>query len=153
MNAQKAEKILSWLFRLNAFLLTLAFLTMLMPNEWMNWCHEKLGLGSQAIFRVAGQQAGQVNPIAEYLARSCSMLYGIHGLVLLIVAFNLRKYWQVVPLLIGLHVALGAMVLLIDLKVGMPWYWAAAEGPGIMAFAAILFWLYKKADTQSLAAD
>lgn len=136
MKPESAEKFLTVLFRLNAVLLTSAVFAIFLPNAWMQTVHGWLGMGELP------QQ-----PITEYLARSCSMLYALHGTILLVVSMNLRKYWDLVPVLIALHLALGITVLVIDLKAGMPWYWTAGEGPGIVVFALVLYWLWKNANS------
>ncbi len=140
MKPQHAEKWLILLFRLNALLLTTACLTLFFPNPLMHRIHRVLGLGEMP-----------PGPIVEYLARSCSMLYFVHGLVLGYVSWQIRKYWELVPLLAGLHLLLGAMVLAVDLKAGMPWYWTAAEGPGIMIFASLLLLLWSRASSAAPA--
>lgn len=135
MKPQTAEKILTILFRLNAILLTSALLTVFLPSSLMHQIHEWLGMGEMP-----------QDEITEYLARSCSMLYTVHGLVLLVVSLNIRKYWNIIPLLAGLHLAMGVFLLGIDIKAGMPWYWTIAEGPGIIIFACALFWFWSKAN-------
>ncbi len=149
MKPDKAEKWLTFLFRLNAVLLTSATLTILLPNGVMQSMHQWLGLGDMPGMEPANDPNPAASPITEYLARSCSMMYAVHGIVLMVVAFNIRKYWDLVPILVGLHLALGATVLGIDLKSGMPWYWTLAEGPGIMVFAVALLWLWKQAGSAS----
>ena len=141
MKPQHAERCLTILFRLNAFMLTSAALAAFLPNRWMIEIHSKLGLGEMT------QQT-----IVEYLARSCSMLYFIHGLVLAYVSLNMRKYWEMVRFLAFLHLLLGAFVLGIDLKSGMPAYWTVAEGGGIMLFSCVLLWCWKIADAGQPAA-
>ena len=139
MKPKKAETVLKILFRLNALLLTSAFLTIFLPVAWMRQAHQWLGLGT---FPDAS--------ITEYLARSCSMMYSVHGLVLLVVSFNLRRYWELIPLLAGVHVLMGALLLGIDIKSGMPWYWTLVEGPGILIFGCALLWLWKMASSDSI---
>ena len=135
MNPQTAEKWLTILFRLNALLLTSAFFTIFLPAELMQRTHQWLGLGEMP-----------EDKIVHYLARSCSMLYFVHGLVLGFVSLNMRKYWDVVPLLACLHLVMGVTILGIDLNAGMPWYWTMAEGPGIMIFACALLGLWYQAN-------
>ena len=48
-----------------------ALVAVFMPRAWIDWCHQRLGLGP---FPVA--------PVAEYLARSASLLYAALGVVL-----------------------------------------------------------------------
>jgi hypothetical protein len=140
MKPQTAERWLTILFRLNALLLTSAFLALFLTNSMMQSIHQWLGLGDMP-----------EGPVVEYLARSCSMLYFVHGLVLGYVSLNMRKYRELVPLLAALHLVLGVVVLGIDVQAGMPWYWTLAEGPGIILFACLLLALWFRAN-QSPAA-
>ena len=135
MKPETSEKCLTILFRLNALMLTSAFFTLFLPLETMQRIHGWLGLGDMP-----------EGPLVEYLARSCSMLYFVHGVVLGYVSLNLRKYWELVPLLAVLHLVLGVIVLGIDIKAGMPWYWTLMEGPGIATFALVLLALWYHAN-------
>lgn len=135
MNPRQAEKILTFLLRTNAVILCCAVLFVLIPISAMESIHKFLGLGDFPI-----------QPITEYLARSTSLLYAVHGFVLLILFWHPRKHWHLLPIMIGLHIGIGACVLGIDLASGMPWYWTLNEGPPIMIFAAVLYWLWKCAD-------
>ncbi len=133
MQATTAEKILTILLRLNALLLCTAFLTVFLPTAWMSSTHAWLGLGE---FPDA--------PITQYLTRSCSLLYAAHGVLLLFIVWRPRKYWALIPVIAVLHMLLGVILLGIDLKAPLPWYWTLAEGPSIFAFGVIVFWLWKK---------
>ncbi len=135
MKPQQAERCLTILFRLNAIMLISAAFAVFLPNHWMAEIHARLGLGEMPKPK-----------IVEYLARSCTMLYFIHGLVLGYVSLDMRKYWEFVRFLAILHLLLGAFVFGIDLKSGMPVYWTIAEGPAIMAFACCLLWCWKNAN-------
>ena len=86
-------------------------------------------------------------PITIYLARSTSLLYAIHGLLILIVSFNLERYWPLVPVFGWLHVVIGLLMLGIDLTAPMPWYWTAAEGIPISIAGLVIIWLYRQANS------
>jgi len=136
MKPARAEKWLTILFRLNAILLSSAALAIFLPNGWMQTIHQWLGLGQLPEAAITG-----------YLARSCSLLYAMHGVVLLMVSLDMRQNWNLVGCLAILHMVLGVVMLGIDLNVGMPWYWTATEGPGILVFGGFLFWLWKRASS------
>jgi len=51
-----------------------------------------------------------------------------------------------VPFLAWLHVALGCGLLLVDLDAGLPWWWAAAEGPSLVALGFLILVLYRRAN-------
>ena len=111
----------------------MAVLPILMPTEWMVYLHTQLLLGDLPIA-----------PIVEYLTRSVSAVYAMHGVLLLFISFDLAKYRSLLGFLILVHWLHGTLMLGIDLWAGMPWWWSAGEGPPIMAFAAILGVLYRR---------
>ena len=125
-------RILSALLRFGGVVVIMAFPTMLLPAEWMAAAHRWLGLGE--LPRA---------PVVDYLARSVSALYGFHGVLLLIVARDPQRYRPIVQYLAAMNILLGAMLLAIDLHVGMPAWWTLAEGPGIIALGLMLAWLLR----------
>ncbi len=127
-----------WLGRLLALMgavLIVAFIPMLFPISWMDWIHQQLGLGELP-----------EGPIVAYLARSTSMMYGVHGCLMFLVGWKVQKYWSLVPVFGGLHVLVGAVVLWIDLTSPMPFYWTAVEGVPIMLAGILIFVWWKAAD-------
>ena len=120
--------------------LMVATIPVFFPVQWMSTIHQWLGLGP---FPEA--------PIAIYLARSTSMLYAIHGTLMLIVSFDLDRYWPLVPVFGWLHVVIGIVMLGIDWSTPMPWYWTAFEGAPIAAAGLLIVWLSRlaAADTSS----
>lgn len=115
-----AERLLRFLLRFGGVVLCLAFPTILLPVDWMASTHEALGLG-----------AYPRSAIVEYLSRSIAALYGFHGVLLLIVAGDLRRYTGIVTYIAAFNVIFGLLMLAIDLRAGMPWFWTVAEGPPI----------------------
>ena len=84
-----ADRLLLWLLRVNAGVLLLAFPCALLPFAWMDAVHrEALGLGSLPDV-----------PITPYLARSLSLLYALHGAIVLGVTHDWPRYRPVVPFL------------------------------------------------------
>lgn len=129
-----AEKILSWLLMIIGCGLMVAFFFVLMPGSQMAAIHQWLGLGELPDA-----------PITFYLARSTSMLYGIHGALMFVCGRNIRKYSDLVPVFGWLHVFIGLVMLGIDLSSGMPWWWTAFEGVPIAMAGLLIVWLGKKA--------
>ena len=87
-------------------------------------------------------------PVVEYLARSLSAFYAVMGALCLVVAADLERYRPLVRSL-GVAFALMSLVVLgVDLAAGMPWWWSASEGPGGVAFGALLFVLARPADSK-----
>lgn len=133
-----AEKILSWLLMITGCGLMVAFLFVLMPGSQMASIHQWLGLGEMPDA-----------PITLYLARSTSLLYGIHGVLMFVCGRNIQKYSELVPVFGWLHVVIGLTMLAIDLSSGMPWWWTTFEGVPIAMAGLLIVWLNKKATEQA----
>jgi hypothetical protein len=112
----------------------LAVVAVFMPLDWMDRCHRMLGMG--------GLPQG---PIVEYLARSLSAFYAMLGGMLWVASFDVRRYAGVITFVGVSSIAFGAVILVIDLSIGMPRYWAACEGPIVICFSVILLLLLSRA--------
>jgi hypothetical protein len=110
----------------------LAFAAALLPESWMAAAHARLSLGE---FPAA--------PLTDYLTRSISLLYGIHGGLFLVLSTHLPRYAPVVRYMMWMHIVFGASVLAIDLWAGMPWWWTGLEGPSIAGFALLNLYLLR----------
>jgi hypothetical protein len=134
-----AERLLFRLLQVNAGILLLALPCALLPFAWMDTVHrDMLGLGSLPDV-----------PITKYMARSLSLVYGMHGLVLLGVVRNWERYRVVVPFLAKLHIALGVGLLAVDLDAGLPWWWTMSEGPGLIGYALLVLTVNRRAQRQA----
>jgi hypothetical protein len=123
-------RILKILLRIAGVCIVMAFPTLLMPPDWMAAVHERVGLGE---FPRA--------PVVDYLARSTAGLYGFHGVLLLVVSTDPVRFSPIVTYVATLNVVFGLMLIAVDLHAGMPPLWTLLEGPPIIAFGAILFYL------------
>ena len=138
-----ADRLLLLLLRLNAAVLLLAAPCALLPFAWMDSVHrEALGLGSLADV-----------PITRYLARSLSLVYAMHGAVVLFVTLRWPRLCFAVPYLAGLHVVFGCAMLAVDLDAGLPWWWVAGEGPSLVAFALVVLAVSRRANASSAVAS
>lgn len=126
---------LRWLLFVIGGGLSLATFAIFLPVDLMASIHDRLGLDEFPD-----------RPIVIYLARSTSMLYAVHGLVILWVAIHFERYWDFVPVIGGLHAAMGVIILYVDINAGMPWYWTAAEGGPIAAAGCLIVWMWQKAN-------
>lgn len=120
-------RLLVLLLRLAGTITVTAFLTILLPVEWMASTHRWLGLGEFP-----------EGPVVEYLARSAAALYGFHGVLLLMVSRDPLKFREIVTFISWLNVILGLLMIGIDLHAGMPLYWTLGEGPPIVAFGVVI---------------
>lgn len=127
-----SEKWLAILLRIGGAVMLLAFLAVFMPTGWMASTHRQLGLGEFP-----------ASPLVDYLTRSVSALYGIHGGLYLVVARDVRRHAAVLAYLAAMNVVFGLLVLGIDLHAGMPWYWTWSEGPPVSAFGVVLLLLLR----------
>ena len=127
MTHDARRRLLTGVLRLAGTITITAFLTILLPVEWMASTHRWLGLGE---FPRA--------PVVEYLARSIAALYGFHGVLLLIVSTNPVKYRAIVWFIVVMNVAFGFIVMAIDVHAGMPAWWTLGEGPPIIAFGIVM---------------
>jgi hypothetical protein len=112
---------LKWLLRLIGGVELCAIPFLLFPFPWMNDVHDRvLGLGPLPNA-----------PIVEYMARSLSALYAVHGAVVFWISFDVSRYRPLIRFLGGVHTALGLIVLATDFAAGLPLWWVFGEGPGI----------------------
>ena len=97
----------------------LALIAALAPRPWIVLAHEWCGLGTLPD-----------GPIVGYLYRSASVMYALHGAVLLFVAADVVRYWPLIRFLAVLAVVHGAVLVTIDAVEAMPGWWRWIEGPG-----------------------
>ena len=127
---RRTEKTLVVLLRLAAGMLLIAVVPAVMPLDWMVAIHRWLGLGELP-----------QTPIVGYLTRSLSAMYAVHGVVVLFVSLDVRRYLPVIRLLAVLNVVFGAGMTVLDVFVGLPLWWILGEGPPLILFGGVLSWL------------
>jgi len=109
----------------------LAVVAVFMPREWMDLCHRHLGMGPLPD-----------GPIVEYLARSTSMFYAMFGGVLWYLARDVRRFRRAIKVVaIGIMVVAGT-ILMVDLRAGMPPWWATMEPLANFSIGLIMFVLH-----------
>lgn len=95
----------------------LAFGAMSLPRSLLEAVHRGLGLGEFPR-----------EPIAEYLARSSSMLYGCCGVLLLFLSRDIVRYAPVLRCMAVCGWGAAGCLIVIDATAGLPWWWLVAEG-------------------------
>ena len=120
--------ILKWILRLHAVVLLAALIPIFFPWSLMNTVHQWLGLGDLP-----------KSVMTDYLTRSLSLVYALHGAVCLVLTFDLAKYLPLIRTIAVFHFGFGLFMLGIDLQAGLPWYWTISEGPMISIFAVFIF--------------
>ncbi|HEY1188805.1 MAG TPA: hypothetical protein VGE74_14215 [Gemmata sp.] len=130
-----ADRLLWLLMRVDACIVLCAVPCAFLPFGWMDFVHrEWLGLGPLADV-----------PLTRYMARSLSLVYAMHGAIVLTITIRWHQLRSLVPVLAGLHMALGAGLLFADLDANLPWWWTGVEGPGLVAFGLVKLVLYNRA--------
>jgi hypothetical protein len=126
------EKNFIIILRVSSIILITAFIAVILPYDIMNQIHQLIGLGKLP-----------QSPILDYLARTVSFFYGIHGVLLLYISFNLIKYLKILKLLIILGFIFGITLFFIDLNAPLPLQWTLVEGPTVITLN-IVFYLFIK---------
>jgi hypothetical protein len=96
----------------------LALAVAFIPRSWIEAMHGQMGMGP-----FPGE------PIAGYLARSGSLMYVLHGVTVLYVSGDVKRYEALIRFLAYVALAHGAMLLWVDWLEGMPAWWKWLEGP------------------------
>ncbi len=129
-----SEKALVVILRGSAIILLTALIPAVMPFAWMDAIHQRLGMGKLP-----------EGPIMGYLTRSLSAMYALHGVLVLFVSLDIRRYLPVAKCLAWLGIVFGVGMLVLDLSMGMPAWWTACEGPFIFVLGGVLLWLASRA--------
>jgi hypothetical protein len=132
------ERFFKLFLRISGSVALLALVAVFMPYSWMNIIHQQLGLGE-----LPNQ------PIVGYLARSTSAFYAFFGSLLWCLSFHLNRYRPVVHFLGAMVIVFGVIILIIDLREGLPLYWSLTEGPINIALGAIIFILSRRPNIYS----
>jgi len=129
----RAEKILAWLLRATGAVMLLALITVVMPFAWMDFIHRQIGMGKLPDA-----------PIVEYLTRSASALYAVHGALLIFAASDVRRYLALIRFLAWVAILFGPVMIGIDLVAGLPLRWTVCEGPFILAIGVVFLRLTQR---------
>ncbi|XZE53045.1 hypothetical protein SH139x_004759 [Planctomycetaceae bacterium SH139] len=125
--AAERAKYLAWFFRLVGGVTLLAFAAALMPSSWFVEITAELRL-----------ESFPEHPLAFYLARHLSALYGCVGVLLLIIASDIQRFGPVVRPLGWGTMAFGVLQCVIGAWSAMPWYWTLYEGPSTVLGGGII---------------
>ena len=131
-----------WFLIADGLVLMCASAAIFLPPDWMQQAHAWLGLNEMP-----------ESPIVFYLARSTSMLYAVHGVIVLTVGWKLDQFAGLVPVLAFLHFLMGCVLLGIDWTSGLPTYWLLGEGPPIAMSGVLLWFLARQAGLLAKSGD
>jgi hypothetical protein len=115
--------------RITGGVTVLAFGAALMPEPWFVTISLRLGQDFADL------------PLTYYLARHLSVMYGLIGLGLLVIASDLQRYGPLVPWLSWGAIALGGLQLVIDQWSGLPAWWTWGESLSTIAGGLMLLGL------------
>jgi len=128
MSSMDKQKYLIFFLRLGGAAMLLAFLAIFMPTAWMDYVHQLVGLGPLPDA-----------PLTQYLTRTISVLYAMHGSLFILMSRDVERFRPVITFLALWNMALGVLYTGIDIKAGLPIFWVLFEGPPIGCMGILLF--------------
>jgi hypothetical protein len=125
--------LLTALLRLEGSIEILAFVAAAMPQRWMAVTHQWLGLGEFP-----------ASALMDYMIRSVSFLYGLHGVLLWLLATDVRRFRLLIVYTAASYLLAAAAFTVIDLTNNMPWWWTLGEVGSVIWLGGILVWLLRE---------
>jgi hypothetical protein len=133
-DSRTADRVLAWSLRICGGVDLLAIIAFAMPLEWIRQAHLWCGFGPFP-----------EGPLPEYLARATSLLWGLHGALLLYLARDIPAHVRLIAFVARLTVGGGVLLLFLGLRTGLPVWWVALEGPVFAASGLwYLWWLNRR---------
>ena len=126
-------RLLAALLRLEGTIEMLAFIAVVMPHAWMAAAHRWLGMGELSAF-----------PLLDYMIRSVSLLYGLHGVLLLLLATDVERFRLLIIYTAASYLLAALAFTAIDVRNSMPWWWSVSEVGSVIWLGLALFWLLRK---------
>ncbi len=126
---------LIWFLRLTGIFTQLAFLAAVMPSSWMAQITDELNL-----------EPFPDTPLAFYLARHLSLLYGFVGIALILVSYRMQQYRDLIGFLAIGIVAFGILQAIVDAQSGMPIWWTVGESVSTIIGGLMVGWLHRNCD-------
>jgi hypothetical protein len=115
----------------------LAIFAVFMPRAWMAATHEMIGLGKLPD-----------GAIVDYLARSVSALYTVHGGLLWLLARDVRRYETIIVYMAAAGIVFSVFVLALDVSLGLPVWWILGEGPCVFVISLVILLLLARERAQ-----
>ena len=113
----------------------LAFVAAFMPQAWIVRITDQLHL-----------PAFPDNPVAFYLARHLSLIYGFIGIALIVFSYRMDRYRDAVGYF-GLGViGFGVLQAAIDWQAAMPIWWTAGESISSICGGLLILWLDRRCE-------
>lgn len=129
-----------------------------LPRVWLTWYIRLVGLSALLAFVAAFMPAGWIikitdelqlaafpaEPLAFYLARHLSLLYGFIGAALVYFTAHFDRFRDLVGLLAIATMLFGALQGVLDFQSDMPIWWTLGESISTIIGGAIMFWLHRR---------
>lgn len=112
----------------------LAALAVVLPRAVMSTAYSHLRLGEMPEAALFG-----------YLARSTSLLWAVHGVLVLGLARDVLRYLPIVHLLGWLTLLMGVTLVGIDCYEAVPMWWTCSEGPIVLVMGTVYVTLARQA--------
>ncbi len=128
-----AENMLAWFLRLTAVMLLCAAFAVIMPTAWMSAFNDRIGLAPLP-----------EGPLVEYLTRSLSALYAGLGASYWFLSRDVRRYLPLLRFSVPVTLIFGGTLIAIDIVADMPIAWTACEGPFLLAWTLLFWWLMRR---------
>ena len=113
-----------------------AIVAVVMPHSWMNWFHQKMGLGELPDI-----------PIVGYLTRSLSAFYVWIGALAWFASRDLDRHLPIVRFFAATGAGVGIVLTGIDFAIGIPWWWALSAGLFAIFYFGAIWWLARRAES------
>jgi peptidoglycan/LPS O-acetylase OafA/YrhL len=124
------DRLLTLFLRLVGMADLLAIVVVFLPTAWLSLAHETVGLGILPQGRIVG-----------YLARSTSLLYGIHGALLLVLASDVVRYRPLIQSYGRVIFVAGVLLIGVDIAESMPVWWTVFEGAAVVGIGVVILTL------------
>ena len=111
----------------------LAVVAFVMPLSWMAAVHRWLGMGLLP-----------ERPIVDYLARYASAFSVFYGVMLLVLATDVRRYARLITLQAIMIMAFSGLGAIFGIRAGMPAWWIINDVASCWLFCGAMLWLQKR---------
>jgi hypothetical protein len=98
-----------------------------------------------ACIKISGVGPVVHGPLLEYLARSSSAMYALHGALMLFLSTDVHRYAPVLKFLARVGIVHAGLLAAMDFWVGLPWQWAIAESVTYFTESLLILWLLRRA--------
>ncbi|TWU47824.1 hypothetical protein [Rubripirellula reticaptiva] len=123
---------LKWLLRLVGVSGLFAFGAAVMPEKWMIEIAGELGI-----------DPFPDSPLTFYLARNLSLMYGFVGVMFLLIARDLDRYFELVRVLTFCTVAFGTGQWIVNSMAGLPTWWVLGESLSTIGGGLLMAWFVR----------